>query len=1227
MRDPGDDEALAQADQSEKLSWDEKLRTWELSLSLRAFDYVGNMDKRLTFFFSVKVGPESERVKRGKVRLITEFTRAWTVQKGRTRDEQHHTDGLDPPLMLYDRKSFQMSYKNLHRHVLKVGMWKFSMFTYNSFYASGKKSLAQLAMTEASMEIKLKQNVTQAEKEENMKKSRKYNPPDVAIFCCTCLFEEVFDFRFYTENWTFEPSKGHSQANMLEGEKKGLTFFMPKNYKSDASSKKACWVRKTGLSKAETVGSACRYFWSNTSERHVDTLQQEVKFRGTQSALQGSYFIVALHTKAGVSHKVIGRAMFCLTSVLDIPVFKGKLKTLEFDPEREADFIVGSLNGTARTVERSIRVSYAEDIPGGRPRQPRSERTVNNMNKKEMRLVVRVFKAEGLAVGDANTGSSDPYVRIIWDNMCLRSVVMRQTLRPVFNQSFYFPVRFFDTKVMQPKYEDKVLPLELESKGAIKIQLWDDEGTSADYLGGAQVELKNMLNGKPYEQKSLLGDAGPMSDDEEENAPKASSKKRQWFEKAKYVRVYDGSRTEVEGCSLPKSAPTFIHFEAYFYPDNWPEEINFENRLDDDDAETKTWNDRADEFDRLNAKFADTYGQAFPDSIGGMPCRAMDASSPKVQLRRFPCVVQHPQSRHKVPLMAFLARITTPQEYSTPPVLLHWMNCMTFFTPKIQENTGMIPSGGWKDPQTMLSARKGPVQDHALLLCSILLGSGHDAYVCKGTIQGEGGRLAEHCWVMTRDTEKGWVTFWEPCTRETYHLPKRVTKQISSDLRMRRAELPEKSPPSGDAAHDDEDDNDEEQARMRADVGEAASYEVYDRRLFEEDMAALPSIGRVPRANVKAKAKQKGRDKEREHLKRQRNRLLQAPNRKLLKHDTLVETLVDWLPYDSIEVVFNRENLWANHQNHHPAAIMYDLEGTDKDEEPTWLPFLSEKDKCDPKHKIEYLCQDDVMMDPELKLEQLAKIEQEMESELRESIRLFRSKNGRDTNWDPDRDGLIRENVTSFLTIHEDLRKLDKDFSRQSESAQRIIKDVTQRYGDAGMDIPNGEITDGLLRDWLRGRLDDQLYRGGEKRKDSKAGSYRWVMNQLGGRMSTNNKLRSAFLESTKLGKYAEEQKMGWDNLFDKVRRFRDDSKAFPAKKGKLFRGFPLHFNTSVVVDIVQLLMRSAKYRKDILENDQDDGLLFSVHCKIFGQLGGVQSTWLYFGLQEPLDKSSRDAG
>ncbi|XP_067367603.1 centrosomal protein of 76 kDa isoform X2 [Channa argus] len=58
---------------------------------------------------------------------------------------------------------------------------------------------------------------------------------------------------------------------------------------------------------------------------------------------------------------------------------------------------------------------------------------------------------------------------------------------------------------------------------------------------------------------------------------------------------------------------------------------------------------------------------------------------------------------------------------------------------------------------------QGDCEDHATLLCSLLLGFGLDAYVCVGTK----AKGVPHTWVLTRGTD-GSITFWESLTAHRY---------------------------------------------------------------------------------------------------------------------------------------------------------------------------------------------------------------------------------------------------------------------------------------------------------------------------------------------------------------------------------------------------------------------------------------------------------------------------
>ena len=73
----------------------------------------------------------------------------------------------------------------------------------------------------------------------------------------------------------------------------------------------------------------------------------------------------------------------------------------------------------------------------------------------------------------------------------------------------------------------------------------------------------------------------------------------------------------------------------------------------------------------------------------------------------------------------------------------------------------------WTSMHSFLARNKGDCEDHAVLLCSLLLGFGLDAYVCIGTK----AKGAAHSWVMVVGLD-GIVTFWESLTGHRYvHRP------------------------------------------------------------------------------------------------------------------------------------------------------------------------------------------------------------------------------------------------------------------------------------------------------------------------------------------------------------------------------------------------------------------------------------------------------------------------
>jgi centrosomal protein CEP76 len=73
-----------------------------------------------------------------------------------------------------------------------------------------------------------------------------------------------------------------------------------------------------------------------------------------------------------------------------------------------------------------------------------------------------------------------------------------------------------------------------------------------------------------------------------------------------------------------------------------------------------------------------------------------------------------------------------------------------------EEAPGGLRNEIWHSMFTFATLAKGDAEDHAVLLCNLLIGYGMDAFVCLGT-SGDGS----HAWVLTRGAD---LVFWESIT-------------------------------------------------------------------------------------------------------------------------------------------------------------------------------------------------------------------------------------------------------------------------------------------------------------------------------------------------------------------------------------------------------------------------------------------------------------------------------
>jgi hypothetical protein len=161
-------------------------------------------------------------------------------------------------------------------------------------------------------------------------------------------------------------------------------------------------------------------------------------------------------------------------------------------------------------------------------------------------------------------------------------------------------------------------------------------------------------------------------------------------------------------------------------------------------------------------------------------------------------MVAHDECGQQRFVCSFVGPIAPLREVNSPREAARMVSLIPF-----TRNIGI--AGGrvnkWKSPFAQLSCMQGDIEDHAILLCSLLLGWGMDAWVAMGSILvpatddtnntvtnnenaetnalGGAGQLKKpHCWVVTLDRMSDHkVVFWESLTGQQYDIELDNTKK------------------------------------------------------------------------------------------------------------------------------------------------------------------------------------------------------------------------------------------------------------------------------------------------------------------------------------------------------------------------------------------------------------------------------------------------------------------
>lgn len=925
-------------------------RRWKLQLDITGIE--NTSPNAYETFIAVSLGKAGTRTNIRDCSFTSEYqyTKAYNVAKAAKK--------VFPAMEGIFAKVEEHSYADLQSNEVRLDLWEVDTSGFNMLLGTAKRTYYEAGCLPVQQSIVVR---SQAEKSANSS--------DVGLVYINFEVTEELIFKLQISNIHYHP-----RPELLDTkEEKHIQIAMPKAPKGG------------GTTRNQTQNSGPgTYTWMEGGK---------FEYFGSRICLYQEAMWMVLFTGHGGSMREQGKAIISLAGIEDLPSVAGCIKNIKASTPGEyvCGDLIASVEVSAHRVGAKDGEKDDENSTIKPPVQPILSTMMSYLKPTEQYMVVELFSADGLAAADPDYGTSNPFVRVKYDGTCCTTEVATANLRPTFNQVFYFPVRIVDTALRTNKsYMEAVLPVEMNSKGCVEFEVWHmDGGLPADFLGGFKFDpyrlkfgtekMKSIASARKAKKVDSGEEEGEESTEDQMGIDKGLMKKH-------LVRVYNGIREKLAGMWVQPVATSTVTFDAYFIPD-------FPTGFDIPAQQAPT--EGGAMFDRAKTRWNDAW-KPFKSAY-----RIWYPQAPKD--RRFPFDSRQKQGSNEL-LCNLVGSLQIPPTLATPTKLIHWIRCMPFDIREKQQTSGLME--WWQGPSTLLSTRKGSVQDHAMLLCSALLGMKWDAYVCKGTV---GGHI-EHAWVMTRESS-GNVTFWETSQGLMYHLPFRwFPKSMNEGQRMQmiaqKYNVSKEREKNALANFKGEND---EGIRGITDWTEIKGD-------FNDIKAAMTRLELLDKLQI-------------------------SPDMDLCSP----ALIAPGLPYTSIEVIFNNKNIWGNNCNHHPACIPYNM-----DDSRSWVPFLQEQEQA----RLKGLDTTGLLIGPILDKEGCDEVALSIENEISENIQALRTKKGYESLFEESE--VLMDVLKGYLTMLEERCQLDSDHAMtpQQVNLPAVPKAPPQQKGEQAAPAP-----------------------------------------------------------------------------------------------------------------------------------------------------------------------------
>lgn len=563
----------------------------------------------------------------------------------------------------------------------------------------------------------------------------------------------------------------------------------------------------------------------------------------------------------------------------------------------------------------------------------------------EQYICVNVMRVDNVVLAQ-DRGIVNSVVTVEWGGQSKQTRVVYNSYSPAFNETCFFPMIVPENAKSRSKEYIKCVQEDLQTHSSIAFSLIEiGPDDSKNSLGSCTFFFDSLDEGKPDDRQYY----------DEKTEQNVTTRQRIW-----------SGRRDLSTPFVSGGGTSHLYFEVYVLFE-YEKELQYAGLREkyQDKLPDKDWS----YLDRMWDSEEREVQNNFPDETRRrFVLRQNDEYNREHLLPLYLAKMKYPNLKRrepKKPATADSSLVTDEDEVISylpiekPEHIAYFVSSIPFDPNEHNEI--------WASPDFLIAMGKGDIEEHALLLANLLMGSeeidqsgglfskkstipplSSRVFVCIGTLK-ESHR--PHVWVMTIEKNCKDVTFWEASTGKSKRLERRIEQSTELSEYLRRAEpVRKKTKTAGDQTTaktkrgkrgeehseeegDDEDEYESEEGEAREQLDLAVKAEdVFIREDEIDDQYQRLDWKRVGRKTEKLKDPNNPTMEETKTPHSFITKLEKRDEEELKKATTMwVQPRVFpgsaevVLPYRTIEVMFNNMNVFMNRQHFDPAKILYDV--------------------------------------------------------------------------------------------------------------------------------------------------------------------------------------------------------------------------------------------------------------------------------------------------------------